>query len=184
MTSKPVPNSLHRWYFPTPWCRKARLAYAGDDCRCLLHPCSTIGLLQYISLLIIRYAMPSRVISTSMSILQNIVVIRLSDVCQAHSFSNRLNSQLTLAEDLANVFFRFFHPYLSIEPLTSGKRSSYEQETFITTSKSKFHLHLSYNDIAEWARMVIKEEAAIGNPPYQLPRFQTPPPAALRSSRK
>ena len=32
--------------------------------------------------------------------------------------------------------------------------------------------------------MVIKEEAAIGNPPHHLPRFQTPPPAALRSSRK
>ena len=32
--------------------------------------------------------------------------------------------------------------------------------------------------------MVIKEEAAIGNPPHHLPRFQTPPPAAPRSSRK
>jgi len=41
------------------------------------------------------------------------MVIRLSDVCQAHIFSNHVNSQLTLAYDLAELFFRFFHPYLS-----------------------------------------------------------------------
>ena len=44
-TNKPVSYYLKRQYLPTPWCRKARLAYAGHNCRCLLHTCSTIGLL-------------------------------------------------------------------------------------------------------------------------------------------
>ncbi|KAG0130992.1 hypothetical protein HOY82DRAFT_539759 [Tuber indicum] len=86
--------------------------------------------------------------------------------------------------DFSVVFKELRDRHRCIEPLSSGERCQYEQETFITTPKSKFHLHLSYNDVAEWARMVIKEEAVISNPPYQLPRFQTPPPAAPKSSRK
>ena len=31
---------------PTPWYKRTRLDYVGDDCRCLLHTCSIIGLLQ------------------------------------------------------------------------------------------------------------------------------------------
>ncbi|KAG0128422.1 hypothetical protein HOY82DRAFT_541264 [Tuber indicum] len=38
------------------------------------------------------------------------------------------------------------------KPMPSGIRCSHEQEIFITTSKLKFHLPLSYNDVPEWAQ--------------------------------
>ena len=48
-TSKPVPYYLKRWHLPTPCYRNMRLAYTGDDCPCLLHIGSIIGLLHRIS---------------------------------------------------------------------------------------------------------------------------------------
>ena len=47
------------------------------------------------------------------------------------------------------------------------------KEPFITTSHSKYHLHLSYNDIAEWARQVVELETTVKKPPYELRAFQT-----------
>ncbi|KAG0127762.1 hypothetical protein HOY82DRAFT_613007 [Tuber indicum] len=63
--------------------------------------------------------------------------------------------------DFSVVFKELRDRHRCIEPLSSGERCQ-----------------------PEWAQMVIKEEAVISNPPYQLPRFQTPPPATPKSSRE
>ena len=58
------------------------------------------------------------------------------------------------------------------------------KEPFITTSHSKYHLHLSYNDIAEWARQVVELETTVKKPPYELRAFQTRSPEPILQNKK
>ena len=58
------------------------------------------------------------------------------------------------------------------------------KEPFITTSHSKYHLHLSYNDIAEWARQIVELETTIKKLPYELRGFQTPSPEPVLQNKK
>ena len=65
-----------------------------------------------------------------------------------------------------------------------GSSCSRVKEPFITTSHSKYHLHLSYNDIAEWARQIVELETTIKKPPYELRGFQTPSPEPVLQNKK
>ena len=65
-----------------------------------------------------------------------------------------------------------------------GSSCSRVKEPFITTSHSKYHLHLSYNDIAEWARQVVELETTVKKPPYELRAFQTLSPEPILQNKK
>lgn len=66
----------------------------------------------------------------------------------------------------------------------NGLSCSRVKEPFITTSHSKYHLHLSYNDIAEWARQIVELETTIKKPPYELRGFRTPSPEPVLQHKK
>ena len=65
-----------------------------------------------------------------------------------------------------------------------GSSCSHVKEPFITTSHSKYHLHLSYNDIAEWARQIVELETTVKKSLYELRAFQTPSPEPVLQNKK